>query len=426
MLVGGSVRDRLARVESKDYDLEVYGLEPKILRRVLETVAPVNAVGESFAVYKLAFQRAAQSAEPKADQTSNERFEIDVSIPRRESRTGQGHRGFSITGDPSMSFEEAARRRDFTINAVMCDPLTDELIDPFNGVEDFRRRNLRAVAADTFVEDSLRVLRGIQLAARFEMRVDPDTATLCRSIDLSDLPRERIWGEIEKLLMLAERPSIGLTAALELDVLAKLFPEIQSLSERQPALDRTGRALDEAVRSVASLQKPKRIAVMLSALCHQLEARETESILERLGVHSLSGFDVRAAVIRLVSEQGRPREFHERQAGDGDFRRLSLRVELDLLYRLAVACRKALDSSSACEAEGWFIEQARRLGVEHTAPAPLLLGRHLLELGFEAGPKMGEVLRRVYELQLDGKVSRLDEAIAAARSIGSPSPKNDC
>ena len=219
MLVGGWVRDYLLGSQSKDFDIEVYGLEPSRLRAVLETIASVNTVGEQFSVYKLAFKSQDEG-----------RFEIDVSIPRRESKSGRGHRGFVIEGDPQMTFEEAARRRDFTINAILYDPLTDETVDPFGGARDLRQRVLRAVAADTFIEDSLRVLRAVQFAARFEMTVDPQTVELCRTIDLTDLPRERIWGEMEKLLTFANQPSIGLDCALELGVLDKLFPEIRALA----------------------------------------------------------------------------------------------------------------------------------------------------------------------------------------------------
>src|SRR3989454_7399998 len=220
MLVGGSVRDQLLGIESKDFDIEVYGLDPQRLRTVLEQLAPVNTVGEHFSVYKLVFYRPAppqtdDSEQSLSDHTQQQRFEIDVSLPRRESKSGHGHRGFVIEGDPAMSFEEAARRRDFTINAILYDPLTGEIIDPFGGGEDLKQRILRAVAADTFVEDSLRVLRAVQLAARFEMTIDRQTIDLCRTIELSDLPRERIWGEIEKLLTLSQHPSIGLDVARE-------------------------------------------------------------------------------------------------------------------------------------------------------------------------------------------------------------------
>jgi tRNA nucleotidyltransferase (CCA-adding enzyme) len=437
LLVGGSVRDCLLGLDSKDFDIEVYGLEPARLRTVLEIIGPVNTVGEHFSVYKLMFyqQSPGSRALSNADPATQERLEIDVSLPRRESKSGRGHRGFVIEGDPAMSFEEAARRRDFTINAILYDPLSDDIIDPFGGRNDLERLILRAVAADTFIEDSLRVLRAVQLAARFEMTIEPSTVELCRAIDLSDLPRERIWGEIEKLMTLAEHPSIGLSAALDLGVLNQLFPEIRSLEGQQlegrgrpdeDAFDHTKRVLDEAVIFTNGLSKPARLAVMLATLCHELgdkTVEPTRSILNRLGVYGIGGYDVRSQVLALVREQRKPYEFYQRRptTTDGDFRRLAQQVDIDLLFRVAKACARASGSARSTVPEDWFIERARALGVEHGPPPPLLQGRHLLEVGFEPGPRMGKLLRSVYELQLDGKVTTSEEALAAAqKAIESP------
>ncbi|PYR60014.1 MAG: hypothetical protein DMF85_06315, partial [Acidobacteria bacterium] len=158
LIVGGWVRDRLMERESKDIDVEVYGITADALKPVLEQFGDVNTVGESFTVYKVA--------------------DLDVSLPRRESKEGRGHRAFAVTGDPSMTPKEAARRRDFTINAIAWDPLNDEYVDPFDGRADIARKLLRAVDPATFPDDSLRVLRLVQFAARFEFAVDPDTAAL--------------------------------------------------------------------------------------------------------------------------------------------------------------------------------------------------------------------------------------------------------
>ena len=182
---------------------------------MLAAFGPVNTVGESFTVYKVA--------------------DIDVALPRRESKTGRGHKAFEVTGDPWMSPDEAARRRDFTINAIAWDPLTGEYLDPFDG----RRRSLSAGScawsiARTFGDDSLRVLRAMQFAARFELDMDEPTRAVCRRLPLDDLPAERIWGEIEKLLLQAARPSIGLQLALDLGVVARLFPELRR-ARRLPA-----------------------------------------------------------------------------------------------------------------------------------------------------------------------------------------------
>src|SRR5207253_3207644 len=190
LLVGGCVRDYLMGAQPKDWDVEVYGVEPVRLRELLERHGRVDAVGEAFTVYKVG-------------------NDLDVSLPRRERKTGRGHRAFVIEGDPTMTIEEAARRRDFTINAILEDPLTEELIDLYGGRDDLQNKTLRAVSAETFIEDSLRVLRAAQFAARFKFEIEPETVKLCRSIDLTDLPRERIWGEMEKLLLRARHPSIG-------------------------------------------------------------------------------------------------------------------------------------------------------------------------------------------------------------------------
>ena len=190
LVVGGWVRDRIMGRPSKDIDLEVYGLPVDALRARLARFGAVNAVGESFTVFKVA--------------------DIDVSLPRRESKIGRGHKAFEIHGDPDMSPAEAARRRDFTINAIAWDPLTDEYVDPFDGRGDIERRLLRAVDVRTFVDDSLRVLRAVQFAARFEFTLEPDTADLCRRIPLDDLPAEQPGDDGgKKGLLIISVPGVG-------------------------------------------------------------------------------------------------------------------------------------------------------------------------------------------------------------------------
>src|SRR5262249_44412196 len=190
-------------------DIEVFGLSGERLRALLEAFGRVEAVGESFQVYKVG--------------------DVDVSLPRRDSKAGRGHRGFVVTGDPDMSIAEAARRRDFTVNAISWDPLTDEYFDPFDGRRDLDRRVLRMVDAATFADDSLRALRAVPFAARFDFTLDAGTAARCREIALDDLPAVRVWGEVEKVLS-APRPSIGFALALDLGVMARLFPELQALA----------------------------------------------------------------------------------------------------------------------------------------------------------------------------------------------------
>jgi len=437
LLVGGCVRDILMNRAPKDWDLEVYNLEPARLRALLDEFGPVNVVGEAFTVYKLG-------------------HDTDVSIPRHERKSGRGHRAFVIEGDPSMTVADATRRRDFTINAILQDPLTNEIIDPQGGQADIERGVLRAVANDTFADDSLRVLRAAQFAARFEFRIDPETVALCRAIDLSDLPAERIWGEMEKLLLRARKPSIGFGWLQALAVLDQLFPEIKALVDVpqdpiwHPEGDvfvHTRLVVDRARELIDDLPYAKQVTVMLAALAHDfgkppttefLEGRwrsrgheeagvaPTESFLDRLNIHTLDGYDVRSQVIALVRDHLKPGEFFKKrdQVGDGAFRRLARKCELDLLYRVAKADslgRNAewipRDQWYDAEAQDWFIKRARELAVDQRPPEPLLMGRHLLEMGLKPGLQMGEITRAVYEMQLDGRVTSIEDAKQAAGKI---------
>jgi len=429
LIVGGWVRDRLLGHESKDLDVEVYGIAADRLRHLLERFGRIEAVGESFQVYKLG--------------------DIDVSLPRRDSKSGRGHRGFLVVGDPDMSIEDAARRRDVTINAIGWDPLTEEYVDPFGGRADLERRLLRVVDPTTFPDDSLRVLRAVQFAARFELAVDDATRAICRGIALDDLPAERVWGEIEKLL-LARRPSIGFELALDLGVIAKLFPELLALvgcpqePEWHPEGDvwvHTLQVIDRARTRIDDLLRPQQIAVMLGAVCHDLGKPPTTALidgrirsmdheeqgvaptlalLDRLNVHSIDGYDVRGQVVGVVAQHLKPGSWFKVRddVGDGAFRRLAQKVDLELLARVAKSdCEGRQPGQFDCSAMDWFLERARSLGVEHRPPAPILLGRHLLALGLTPGPRVGEILKAVYEQQLDGRITTLEEAVDAARPL---------
>jgi tRNA nucleotidyltransferase (CCA-adding enzyme) len=429
LIVGGWVRDHILGLAPKDLDIEVFGIPSTQLRAMLERFGSVNAVGESFTVYKV--------------------DNVDVSLPRRESKTGRGHRGFTVEGDPAMTIEDAARRRDFTINAMSFDPLTSDVIDPFGGRDDLRSRTLRAVDATTFADDSLRVLRALQFSARFSLTLDPATAMLCRQLPLDDLPAERIWGEVEKLLLRAEQPSHGLSLALDLGVVDQLWPELKALvgCEQEPEWHPEGdvwihtlMVTDEARRRLDDLDHPRRVVMMLSALCHDMGKPATTkfedgrirskgheeagvapatAFLDRLNVHSLDGYDVRRAVLGIVAHHLKPSMFFKAPTpvGDGAFRRLSQKVDPELLARFAKADCHGRTGSFDCSAMDWFLERARALGVEHQPPAPLLLGRHVLAEGIHPGPEVGRLLQAVYELQLDGRVTTVDDALAALREL---------
>ena len=429
LVVGGFVRDRLLGRPSKDLDLEVFGVPEAELAPMLGAIGRVEPVGRAFPVYKLG--------------------PIDVALPRRESKSGRGHTAFTVQGDPHMSFADAARRRDFTMNAISWDPLTDDYVDPFKGRTDLEARRLRVVDPRTFGDDSLRVLRALQFAARFEATLDDEAAAICRAIPLDDLPAERLWGEFEKLLLVAERPSIGFALARSLGVVEQLLPEMVPLydcpqdAEWHPEGDvwtHTLMVIDEARRRNADLDRARLAPVMLGAVCHDLGKPATTAmidgrwrspgheaagvapatrVLDRLNINTLDGYDVRAQVLAITAEHLRPSAFYKAKDAvrNGAFRRLALRVDLELLVRFGRADCHGRTGTFDCSAMDWFLDRARALGVEHAPPAPLLLGRHLLALGVTPGPRMGEILRAVYEKQLDGAVATLDEAVAEARHL---------
>ena len=430
LFVGGWVRDRLLGIPSKDVDVEVFAVPAARLREILQRFGSLNVVGESFTVFKVA--------------------DVDVALPRRDSKVGAGHRGFEVTGDPSMSIEEAARRRDFTVNAVAWDPLDEQYLDPFDGRTDLlERKLLRAVDPRTFADDSLRVLRGVQFAGRFDLEMDPGTMELCRRLPLDDLPAERVWGEVEKLLLRAPRPSRGFELALELGVIDRLFPEMRAMvgcpqePEWHPEGDvwvHTLMVIDQARTRIDDLDKPKQVAVMLGAVCHDLGKPPTTAfingrirsmeheqegvpptlaLLDRLNVHSIGGFDVRGQIVGIVANHLAPNAFFKSKTpvGDGAFRRLSQKVDLELLARVAESDCLGRTGHFDCSGIRWFIERARALGVEHAPPEPIVKGRHLLQLGVPPGPGMGRLLKEIYERQLDGRVTTLDDGLAAAREL---------
>jgi tRNA nucleotidyltransferase (CCA-adding enzyme) len=435
-VVGGAVRDALLGLPVREYDLEVFALPADALRAELSRLGRVNVVGEAFTVFKLSGLTGLEGS-------------VDVALPRRDSKVGPGHRGIAVTGDPTLSLEEAARRRDFTLNALLYDLFADEVVDPHGGRADLAARRLRAVDAATFAEDPLRALRAVQLAARFELAVEAETARLCAAMPLHELPAERVFGEIEKLLLLARRPSLGLGLLSEWGMLRRVAPELVPLADtpQDPAWHPEGDvwthtllAADQAAALLGDLDRPRALTVMLATLCHDLgkpsttrfergrirspgheEAglRPTTALLDRWNVHTLLGYDVRAQVLALVGNHLKPGQLYDDRdkVGDGAIRRLAARCEPVLLYKVARADCLGRTGEFAPVAMDWFLERVRQLDVVSKPPEPLLRGRDVLALGLAPGPEVGRIVRAVYERQLDGAVGTAEEAREEARRL---------
>jgi tRNA nucleotidyltransferase (CCA-adding enzyme) len=424
LLVGGCVRDMLLGSRASDLDLEVYELAPQRLIEVLSAAFDIDRVGQSFGVIKL------------------HDYPIDISLPRRESKVGLGHRGFEVLSDPSMPLEEAAARRDFTINAMAIDPATEDLLDPFNGQRDLSLRILRHTSPQ-FVDDPLRVLRGMQFISRFELSPAPETLALCRALlhEYPTLTPERIWREWEKWASLGVQPSLGLRFLQDIGWTA-MYPELGALQgcPQDPSWHPEGDVwthtllvVDQAARIAVrdGLQGRERAVLLFAALCHDLGKPPSTAVIDG-HIRSYGHAERVDIVASLLDKVGAPKELATRIAElvrnhlshlqfDGSprhVRRLSRRLEeagetLRMLARVVEADasgRPPLPRELPAEMHQ-MLATAERLQLAEQGPRPILLGRHLLSLGIQPGPRMGQILKTAYEAQLDGAFSTPEDGV---------------
>jgi tRNA nucleotidyltransferase (CCA-adding enzyme) len=422
-LVGGCVRDWLLGLESNDFDVEVPGVTFEQLHRALSPFGSTDVVGRSFGVIKLRIDG----------------VEYDFSLPRRESKTGSGHRGFAVEPEPALTDAEAAARRDFTVNAIAYDPFSATLIDPHNGERDLRAGVLRHTST-AFTEDPLRVLRGFQLAARFDFALASETAALCRSIvnTFHELPLERVWGEWAKWAEKSARPSRGLTVLEETGWLAH-FPEIAALrgTQQDPewhpegdVLTHTAHCCDALVRLDAWKNAPaeRRRLLLFAVLAHDFGKPATTLFADRRGQlrwispgHESAGAPLAETFLTRI---GAPLDLaaHVRplvalhlahHSGQGEFsdnriRRLARKLAPATIEELCIVMRADHDGRPPLHSPETLarIEELRArattLSLTQSAPKPILLGRHLLALGLTPGPGFKKLLDAAFEAQLDG------------------------
>lgn len=429
LLVGGAVRDLvLGSAEVKDVDLEVFGLAADRLQAILKEKYPFDPCGVSFGVLKI------------------HHFDIDVSLPRRESKRGEGHRAFEIASDPFLSIREAAERRDFTINAMYYDPIAEEFEDPYGGLEDLENRVLRHVSPK-FVEDPLRVLRGMQFIARFSLTPAPETIEICRTIDIEGLASERLMEEWSKLLLKGEKISSGLEFLKDTGWV-KYFPELAALigCRQDPqwhpegdVWEHTKLCLDAfAKRRIGD--KAEDLVVGLAVVCHDFgkpaTTRKERGHIRSLG-HDEAGVKPTLSFLRRITNEERllkevpplvqchmqPFSLWKSKAGDAAIRRLALKVgRMDRLIRVSRAddegrLPELVASSTNGEDLKWLAETTERLRVAAEAPKPIVQGRDLIRLGLKPSPQFGVWLAKCFEAQLDGVFSDLEGGISYFKSI---------
>ncbi len=459
VVVGGSVRDHFLKLPIKDYDIEVYGLESlEALEVVLSEFGSVNLVGKSFGVLKFVYEHEA----------------YDFSFPRLESKVGRGHKGFEVKVDGQMDFRTAAKRRDFTVNAMGYDIEEKRFLDPFNAQRDIKEKVLRHIDDVSFVEDPLRVYRAVQFSARFGFTLAEETKALCRQMVaegmLEELPKERVYVEWKKMLLKAERPSEGFALMRELNIL-KYYKELEALISvpQDPRWHPEGDvwvhtlmsvdAMAVLVRSeeVGGRSEKQKLKLLFAVLCHdfgkaltttfefedgrsvawqrseqellntQRSARNAFRIRaighEKAGMVPTSTFmyrltdehDFIESLLPLVEHHLKPSQFYAGGAKSAAIRRLATKVNLETLVMVAKADflgRTTEEAKSGrYEAGEWLLKRAAELKVKKKPLDNLLQGRDLIALGLQPSPVFAEILDAVYEAQLEGRLSNREEAL---------------
>ena len=431
--VGGYVRDRLLNIENKDIDIEVHGVDASTLAELLDTLGERLCFGESFGIFAL------------------KGYGIDIAMPRKERAIGLGHRDFETFADPFIGTYEAAKRRDFTIGALMMDVLTEEITDHFGGKNDLENGILRHVCAETFTEDPLRVLRLAQFAARFDFSPAEETLALCRKMKLSYLSRERVWEELRKALLKAKKPSVFFEVLRDVNGLGDWFPEVKALVgvEQNPdyhaegdVFTHTMMVLDEAAKYRENASEP--FAFMLTALCHdfgkavctqeidgKLCSRHHETlglpIAERFLLRLTNETKIISYVKNLIEHHMRPNAIAAFGSSVKATNKMfdSVGAAKDLFY-----FAKADHFGRICTKESPFHEEflLERLRIyEDTMREPYVMGRDLLGAGLTPGPDFSQLLAHAHKLRLAGvkKEAALKQTLVYAKELKKSEQKNN-
>ena len=423
--VGGFVRDSLLGIESKDIDLEIHGITPECLDEVLKTLGNTLTFGNSFGIISL------------------QHYNIDISLPRKDENDSRGGKEFFSFVDPFVGTENAARRRDLTINSMMQDILTEEIIDHFGGLQDLENGIIRHVDDITFAEDPLRVLRTAQFAARFQFDVDKETIQLSRNLSLADIPRERIWGELEKALMKSEKPSIFFSVLREMSQLDIWFPEIKSLIgiEQEPQFhpegdvwNHTMLVLDYAAKLRNQATHP--LEFMMSALCHDLgKITTTQKIDGRIRAlcHETEGLPLaknfldrltnesklQKYVLNMMELHMRPNQMAAQKSKSKSMCKLfDSSVSPDDLLLLSKADHCSRPNASHYEETEKYLKDNLNIYRERIE-MPCVTGADLINAGFEPGKAFKDALDYARKLQLAGiqKDNALCQTLAFLRKL---------
>lgn len=421
LLVGGAVRDILLGLPTKDLDIEVHGISLSMLEDILKEYGPVNLVGKMFGVLRLG------------------NLDVDWSIPRADKPGRKPH----VILDPRMTIKEAFRRRDLTMNAMGIDSITKELIDPFGGLSDIKKGILRAPDETLFLEDPLRFFRVMQFVARFEMQPDETLNRLCSTMDISGVSRERIEGEFEKLWLKSLRPSLGFRWLGAIGRLDDVMPELAATRGilQDPDWHPEGDVFEHTMQTIdaaAALEYSsdfERCALLYAALCHDIgkesttkeiegslkslgHEKESERLTRKLLKRIMRNKDLIMTVCKLVRYHMQPLQFVSGNAKPSAYKRLALKlapeVTLEMLGKLVLADKLARNpqqgfplTKSSKEVDE-FLKRAHNAHVLYEVEKPILQGRDLLDV-MQPGPKMGVLLKKAYEIQMQEDIRDKEE-----------------
>lgn len=382
LLVGGAVRDCLLGCLSSDLDFEVYHLSFEELEDILKKFGKVSFVGKSFGVLRL------------------HGFDADWSIPRADSFG----RKPTVELDPDMSFKQAFKRRDVTVNAMGIDVVSCELIDPYDGVIDLQKKILRSPDITFFVQDPLRLFRVMQFVARFDMRVDETLSQVCRTMDISQISVERIEQEFCKLFTKAYQPSKGFVWLEHIDRVSDIFPGV--------TFDKIFYTRIDLVAQHHTFTSEQKIMVSFALL------------VQGLSLHGHESVDIDQKMTQTQTLVAT--EFLKHYIGSTEL--ISKIVHLNW-YIAYVPIMATMDNPVAYKwlahwassffdlqflteaASCWypqelvekFVIAAKNAKVLHHAEQPLLTGQDLLD--HAQGKELGEMLKKAYEMQLQDSIS---------------------
>ncbi|DAB30483.1 MAG TPA: polynucleotide adenylyltransferase [Sulfurimonas sp. UBA12504] len=380
IIVGGYIRDSLLGKDSKDIDIELYGVASLAhIEEILKGFGKIITVGKSFGVCKLLYND----------------LDLDFSLPRTETKVSAGHTGFKISTFANLDFKTAAQRRDFTLNAIGFDIENKVFLDPYNGREALRQKVLHFVNKKSFAEDPLRILRAVQFCSRFDFSMSEELFSLCKEMIshnmLQELPKERVYEEIKKLLLQSKKPSVGLLLLKNLGAFS-YFKEFLTLDENM--WQKTLLAIDFMATQFTN-DAQTNIVLMLGLLSLSFEQNAKISFLKRLSDEK----KLLPCVLELQECN------LQEKMNDATLMRLACKATMKhcILLSLALYPQNAATYLA-------IQKRAQKLEILYKAPKAVLYGKDLINLGLEPSVKFSQILQNAYDAQINGEFKTNAEA----------------